>query len=305
MTMTLPLALGFVAPWFLFAGAGMVSVPIVIHLLNRRRFKTVYWAAMEFLLKAMKKNRRRLRFEQFILLATRCLVLLLLGMALARPMGCAENSMAELIGRQTGLHVFVIDNSYSMAYEARRSGARTQLDQAKIIAKALIERMSSGGESVAIVTSARPAANVIATPTYDLKAAESVVDRIQQSYSGTDEAGALGLARDIARGQGSEPNKNLYLIDDSTRVGWEANADAIKQTAAELAKLYPTGIEHFNLGKPDEWNQSVVGLTAGEPLLTSYFPADFVADVRSFGPAASDAKLTWKIDDTILPPGAA
>ena len=81
MTMTLPLALAFVAPWFLFAGAGMVSVPIVIHLLNRRRFKTVYWAAMEFLLKALKKNRRRLRFEQLLLLATRCLVLLLLGMA--------------------------------------------------------------------------------------------------------------------------------------------------------------------------------------------------------------------------------
>src|SRR5579863_4811493 len=160
MQIVLPLALGFVSPFFLFAGAGLVAIPIVIHILNRRRFKIVPWAAMEFLLKAMKKNRRRLRFEQLLLLAARCLVLLLLGMALARPMGCAEYSMAELIGRRTGLHVFVIKNSYSMAYDAQRSGARSQLDQAKIIAKALIERLSSGGECVAIVTASRPAAAI-------------------------------------------------------------------------------------------------------------------------------------------------
>ena len=106
-----------------------------------------------------EEDRRRLRFEQLLLLATRCLVLLGLGLALSRPLGCADNSMASLAGgRRTGLHVFVIDNSLSMAYQADRPGARTHLDQAKIIAKTLIGRLSSGGESVAIVTAARPAA---------------------------------------------------------------------------------------------------------------------------------------------------
>jgi hypothetical protein len=286
------------------AGGALVAIPIVIHLLNRRRFKTVHWAAMEFLLKALKKNRRRLRFEQFLLLATRCLVLLLMGMALARPMGCAQSSLAEFVGRRTGVHVFVIDNSYSMAYQIDRSGARTQLDQAKIIAKTLIDRLSSGGESVAIVTAARPAVAVIATPTFDLKSAEAAVDRIPQTYGGTDEAGALALARDIARTQTTEPNKNLYLIDDSTRIAWQTNGDAIKQTALELSKLYPSGIEHYNLGKPDEWNQSVVGLDPGQTMTTSWFPADFVADVRGYGPCPTDPKLTWKIDDNIIPPGA-
>ena len=75
------LAVGFVTWGFALAGAVAMSIPIIIHILNRRRFKTVTWAAMEFLLRAMKKNRRRLRFEQWLLLATRCLVVLLLGMA--------------------------------------------------------------------------------------------------------------------------------------------------------------------------------------------------------------------------------
>ena len=53
----------------LLAGIAAVSVPIVIHLLSRRRYKVVTWAAMRFLLTAQKQNTRRLRLEQLILLA--------------------------------------------------------------------------------------------------------------------------------------------------------------------------------------------------------------------------------------------
>ena len=59
------LAAGFITPGFALAGLLLVAVPIVIHLLNRRRFKTIEWAAMEFLLRALKKNRRRIRCEFF------------------------------------------------------------------------------------------------------------------------------------------------------------------------------------------------------------------------------------------------
>src|SRR5258707_14837086 len=107
------LAFWFLTPWFAGAGALLVSVPIIIHILNRRRFKTVSWAAMEFLLRAMRKNRRRLRFERWLLLATRCALLVLLGLALARPLACQSGALAGL-GRRTALDVFVIDNSYSM-----------------------------------------------------------------------------------------------------------------------------------------------------------------------------------------------
>src|SRR5215212_10524237 len=128
------LAIGFVTWGFAIAGAAAMAIPIVIHILNRRRFKTVSWAAMEFLLRAMRKNRRRLKFEQWLLLATRCLVLFLVAMALARPL--VHNTRAAALGAQrTGLHVFVIDNSYSMAYEADRPEARTHLDRAKALAR--------------------------------------------------------------------------------------------------------------------------------------------------------------------------
>src|SRR4051812_40965014 len=179
------LAVGFVTPAFALAGLLVAGIPIVIHWLNRRRFKVVDWAAMTFLLQAMKKNRRRLKFESWLLLALRCLVLSLLGLALARPMGCEDSTLASLAGQRSGLHVIVIDNSYSMAYEADRPDAKTHLDQAKLLAKRLVDRLSPGNEAVMLVSAAKPATLVTPSPIYDLQMARSAIDRIEQSYAGT------------------------------------------------------------------------------------------------------------------------
>ncbi|MGA1046323.1 MAG: BatA domain-containing protein, partial [Phycisphaerales bacterium] len=64
------IGLAFLHPLVLW-GLPLAAVPIIIHLLNRRRFATRRWAAMEFLLRAMQRNRRRLRMEQWLILALR------------------------------------------------------------------------------------------------------------------------------------------------------------------------------------------------------------------------------------------
>jgi tetratricopeptide (TPR) repeat protein len=51
----------------LLVAAGAAAVPIIIHLLNRKRFRVVPWAAMRFLLAAQKRNIRRMRIEQLLL----------------------------------------------------------------------------------------------------------------------------------------------------------------------------------------------------------------------------------------------
>ena len=71
----------------LFAVAGLVCAagPIVIHLLNRRRYRRVHWAAMDFLREALQRNRRMIELRDIALLALRCLAVFLFGLALARP----------------------------------------------------------------------------------------------------------------------------------------------------------------------------------------------------------------------------
>ncbi len=77
--------LKFFAGSFAIAGLIVASGPIIIHLLNRRRFRVVEWAAMDFLREAMQRNRRILRLRDLLLMLLRVLCLLLFGLALARP----------------------------------------------------------------------------------------------------------------------------------------------------------------------------------------------------------------------------
>src|SRR5499425_2103468 len=100
----------FVHPWYMIAGGALVSLPIIIHLINRMRFKRIRWAAMEFLLKSQKRNRRRLIIEQLILLALRCLLVLLFGFLMARFVGDALGRT----GTTTTTHLILLDNTLSM-----------------------------------------------------------------------------------------------------------------------------------------------------------------------------------------------
>src|SRR5947209_19406334 len=76
---------------------GAAAVPIIIHLLNRKRYVVVPWAAMRFLLAAQKKNVRRLRLEQWLLLAIRVLIGVLIAGAMAAIMPWAEPFWQQMV----------------------------------------------------------------------------------------------------------------------------------------------------------------------------------------------------------------
>ncbi len=298
------LAFAFIAPAFAVAGLALAGLPILIHLLNRRRYKVVQWAAMDFLLRAMRKNRRRVRFEQWLLLACRCLVLALLGLALSRPLGCDATSAAALGGR-TGLHVFVIDDGFSMAYHPPgRAGGRSHLEQAKLVAETVIDRLNGGGESVAVITAGRPATAVVARPTYDLRQARGIVERLPQTYAASDMAAALRLAADLGRGEDRQPNKFLYVLTDATAAAWQGtDAAALKQLGPDLARVY-RAVTVSDLSRGPQWNQAVVDVKPSAGLVTTNaaFAADFDATVRGYG-TPREATLQWKVDGQLLSGG--
>src|SRR3954471_24457144 len=97
----------FLNPFAMVVGGAMVSAPILIHLINRMRFKRIRWAAMEFLLKSQKRNRRRLIIEQLILLMLRILLVLLAAFLVARFLYAGA-------GTRGATHLVVIDDTLSL-----------------------------------------------------------------------------------------------------------------------------------------------------------------------------------------------
>src|SRR5436305_4512833 len=108
----------FLNPGFLAMAGALVSVPIIIHLINRMRFKRVRWAAMEFLLKSQKRNRRRLIIEQLLLLLMRCALVLMAALLASRYLGFSF----AFLEPQNSLHVVVIDDTLSMADRWKHDG---------------------------------------------------------------------------------------------------------------------------------------------------------------------------------------
>src|SRR5438067_6124280 len=142
----------FTHPWYMAAGGAAVSLPILIHLINRMRFKRIRWAAMEFLLKSQKRNRRRLIIEQLLLLLLRILMVLLVAFLVARFVGGA------LAATGTGtMHFVVVDDTLSMADRWAKEGAVTNSfevakDEARRLAKEFGQKSAAEYIRVALLS---------------------------------------------------------------------------------------------------------------------------------------------------------
>ena len=91
-------------------GAIAFLVPLLIHIFNRSRFRTVEWGAMHLLESVISQNRKRLQIDQLILLLIRCLIPAVLAICLARPVLTGGG----LLGNAPVALVVLLDNSYSM-----------------------------------------------------------------------------------------------------------------------------------------------------------------------------------------------
>lgn len=126
----------FLNPGFVLGGVALVSLPIIIHLINRLRFRRVRFAAMEFLLQSQKRNRRRILIEQLLLLLLRCMAVLGLVALIARFV--LDPTELKLFQGARSHHVVLLDDSGSMRDQL---GERTAFESAKEV----IQKLASEG----------------------------------------------------------------------------------------------------------------------------------------------------------------
>jgi len=151
--LTSGLAPFFLNPAVFIPGAALISAPIIIHLLNRMRFRKVRFAAMEFLLQSQKQNKQRILFEQLLLLLLRILIVLLIAALIAR-MIFSPNQLAFLRGEKSH-HLVLIDDSASMQ---DRWGETTAFNEGKKVIQKLVEEGSQrpGTQKVTVLLLSNP-----------------------------------------------------------------------------------------------------------------------------------------------------
>ncbi len=181
-------------------GLACIAIPIIIHLLRRKR-KPVTWGAMRFLEHAYRKRKRILTIEQLILLATRCILVALIAVGVGGVLfGSVSSSDAP---RSVTI---VLDNSIGSALIV---GDQTELARSKQAALRAIDQLdASRGDRAALITLGSPASAPIMRPTTDLDAVRAAINASKPVDSSADYAGMIDLIG------AQEPQE-----DESTRSG--------------------------------------------------------------------------------------
>jgi hypothetical protein len=278
-------------PGLLVAGAAATALPILIHLLNRRRFKVIEWAAMEFLLEADHQNRRRLQLENVLLLVLRCLAVFLIGMMLARPL-LPSGAAAGLVESGHFERIVLLDDSVSMQARALNETswevARRRLtDLATALAK---ERADN---SLTVMLASQPERSALDAVPLSQETIDDVRGRIEQLECGDARVDLAAAVEALANRIGEDKtvvNRVVYLLTDLRRKDWQtdegrASGDqengGMARQLARLAKLVQ-GCTVFDVAAEDDQNLSIVDAHA-EGLLIAGVPTALEVAVKNQG----------------------
>jgi hypothetical protein len=297
MTSASGLLAAFVTPTLAAAGAGAMAVPILIHLLARRRFKRIRWAAMEFLIDAERRNRRRIRMEEWILLALRCLAVLLLGLLVARPFVSPGALASAWGGSRRTERILLIDDSFSMGFATADD---SPFARSKSAVRRLIEsfRQETPDDAVTILRTSNPS-NPVAVGAYlDAEQADDLLARVEAlapSQRSMDLTTAIKAVSELLARDAGIVDASVYVISDYQRRDWGPKEASGGSARPDLSITEPlrawqdrkraVRVYLLNVGEEEAVNDAVVNLEVkgGRPVAgTSGLVR---ADLAHFGPS--------------------
>ncbi len=234
---------------FLF-GFAALAIPPVVHLLNRRRYEVVPWAAVMFL-PASPNVSQRLRFQHFPLMLLRMMLIALLAAAFAGPQfrGCQSLSSGSRNARDI---VILIDGSASMA---RGTEGNTPADRVKDYVRNWVDNLGSQQRVSLWVAKQRPqplAENFSA----DRELLRNSLELMPQSAGTVDWPAAIQQANSLLQGGSGE--REIVVLTDDRRFGW-ADPESMTRwalVAQGSSPRFPIYVVNFRSATPGEWSNA-------------------------------------------------
>jgi len=278
------------APLLLWFSA-LAGVPIIIHLLNKHRYRPVQWAAMEFLLTAIKTNSKRLQIRDLILMLIRAAAVACLCIALSRP---AITGKFEVFGSHNKTAaVILIDNSYSMGYQSGESGgdkskSKTRFDTAKRLAKGILEQLGKGAWCK-IFTFNEEEHSPLGLPTTNLELLSQELDHaVQLSDKGSDLSRALDATKKLmnTHPEYQAASREIYIITDMQRYVWDPSniSGALLQDISKDSTVYLVDVSDAGGD-----NVGITNLECSDALATPGAEVTFTATLKNFGTQDMDS----------------
>ncbi len=274
MSFANPALLGFLA---------LGLIPILIYLINRQRYRRRPWAAMEFLLKAMKRHQRRLRLENLLLLLLRTLAVLLFVMAMARP--TVTSDALPVLGDVVRQAAVIIDASGSTA---ARTTSRTTMEAERDQARQFLLSLSPGDRTALLVGGLPPADTPVPRPELVGDAGPSdILGDLEQLSPGWLSLSPAVLISDAARLASEEGGGWLFhLYSDFQRGDWLTDdgeeLPAVKEALERLMEAGGELVLH-PMGPERPRNVTLTSLRPSSGLISTDVPISFQIVVENRG----------------------
>jgi len=279
----------------MLVGIAGAAVPLVLHLLNRARYRNVAWGAMMFLRATDTRRRYSTRLRQWIMLAVRMGVVALLAVALARPV--AAGKMGALGASANVTAVILLDHSASMGYG--RPG-QTRMDQAREAVRQIIASLHRGDDAALITLGDFPRTPP-PRPTADLQSIVDSLDSPQLQAAGTGStniADALSLAANLFERQ-SNPNRQLFIVCDRQANNWRdvtaRMADAWRQRVGGAGA--PPRFFVIPVGGWESDNLAIESVAVNSPQIVLNQAFDIQITVHNFGSTPRPDVPLWVFID--------
>jgi len=200
----------------LLTGLAAAALPLLIHLINRRRARRHRFAAMELVLRSNKRTARRFRLKQLLLLVVRTLAIAAVPFAMARPFAVTETGTAVVPAGTPTSVVLVVDDSMSMRWsDGGDSLLRRAVEEAQAVVAGLSEQ-----DNAALVLAGAPPRALVAELTYDRRALQEALAAIRPTWRRTDLAGAVTQAAGLLEASPLAAQR-ILLLSDLQAAGFE------------------------------------------------------------------------------------
>lgn len=279
----------FLHPEFLWL-APLVALPILIHLLNRIRYRRVRWAAMDFLLSMERRAVRRARLRQILLMALRMLLLAAALGALLQPV--VRGGLAALLGGSRQVAA-LLDASASMSATGPGGSA---FERGKELVAHTLDALPRGARVIA-GTFAHRYTSPFREPLQDRAAVAAVLKDARLTGGHGDVPQALRAAAEaLAHGGGGG---TLWLLTDLQAAGWRADEEGEwQQVRQALARAGNPQIVITDLHPGVESNLSVAAVSVAPAVMVENDAPKLTATVelRATGETGAIANLAVFLD---------
>jgi hypothetical protein len=213
--------MNFLNPLILI-GLVAAGIPLLLHLLNLRKLKTVDFSTLKFIKELQKTKIRKLKLKQILLLILRTLIIIFAVLAFARP--TIEGSLPFFESYAKSSVVIIVDNSFSMDISDEYGN---RLNQAKNAVRALMKNMNEGDE-IALFEMANNQFDVLNTFATSTELIESNLNNIKITPLPAKLDNSLKFAQIILE-DAKNLNKEIFIISDfQSNVFETAEFDSIK-----------------------------------------------------------------------------